>query len=60
MAVLADFGLTRLKAEVCAQAPIESSISQNWMAPELFMGSPVSKKSDVYAFGLVIYEVCCA
>jgi len=59
-AVLAEFGLTRLKVEVCTLAPTESSTPQNWMAPELFMGSPVSMKSDVYAFGLVIYEVCCS
>ena len=59
-AVLAEFGLTRLKVEVCTLAPTESSTPQNWMALELFMGSPVSMKSDVYAFGLVIYEVCCS
>jgi serine/threonine protein kinase len=62
-AVLCDFGLSRIKADVNSRTtqanarPIAGS--RNWMAPERFEGDPPGKASDVFAFGLVIYEVCC-
>jgi serine/threonine protein kinase len=65
-ACLADFGLTTI---ICDTIPGYSITTANdgtarWTAPELFVPelcglakSVHSKESDVYAFGMVIYEV---
>ena len=38
--------------------PVESTYE--WAAPELFSeNSRPSKASDIYAFGMIVYEVCC-
>ena len=60
---IADFGLTSLLSHpsisISITAPTLGGTLQ-WMAPELFDGrSRPSRESDVYAFGMVIYEVCC-
>ncbi|KAJ6559757.1 kinase-like domain-containing protein, partial [Mycena capillaripes] len=60
-ALLCDFGLARVKADVTTRSNHhgERGIigSRNWMAPELLAGSPVKLPSDVYAFGMTIYEL---
>jgi serine/threonine protein kinase len=63
-AVLCDFGLSRLKADVNSRTmkaktdPAPAVGSPNWMAPEILMGGLPREPSDIYAFGMVIYEVC--
>jgi serine/threonine protein kinase len=60
-AVLCDFGLSRIKADINSRTPADASSivgSRYWMAPERLTGSIPRKPSDVYAFGLMIYEVC--
>lgn len=39
-----------------APHPPELSATPRYMAPELFQGQPKSLQSDVYAFGIVLYE----
>jgi serine/threonine protein kinase len=60
-AVLCDFGLARVKADLTSRtAIVDTSVvtgSRNWMAPERLKGGSVRKLSDIYAFGMVIYEV---
>ena len=60
-AVLCDFGLSRLKADVRSNTSMFGAVavigSRNWMAPERLTGGSVRKPSDIYAFGMVIYEV---
>jgi serine/threonine protein kinase len=60
-ALLCDFGLSRIKADITsrtrAQGDTVVSGSRNWMAPELLSGSLARAPSDVYAFGMTIYEV---
>ena len=59
-AVLCDFGLTRIRADVTSRtAKVDGGIvgSRNWMAPELLLGGSPKKASDIYAFGMTIYEV---
>ncbi|KAJ7142948.1 kinase-like domain-containing protein [Mycena epipterygia] len=60
-ALLCDFGLARVKADVTSRSNQEGDSqvlgSRNWMAPELLAGSPVRPASDVYAFGMTIYEL---
>jgi serine/threonine protein kinase len=63
-AVLCDFGLSRIKADVNSRTT-RSNVdlvvgSRNWMAPERLMGRLPRKPSDIYAFGLMIFEVCAA
>lgn len=60
-AVLCDFGLSRVKADVISRTANaeDSGIigSRNWMAPELLIGKSLKKPSDIYAFGMTLYEV---
>jgi serine/threonine protein kinase len=61
-AVLCDFGLSRVKADATSRTTAKASAavvmgSRNWMSPERLMGGSLRKPSDVYAFGLVIFEV---
>ncbi|KAJ6552329.1 kinase-like protein, partial [Mycena vulgaris] len=60
-ALLCDFGLARIKADLTSLSNRQGDSvmmgSRNWMTPELFTGSPVRPPSDVYAFGMTIYEV---
>ncbi|KAJ7615435.1 hypothetical protein FB45DRAFT_1108090 [Roridomyces roridus] len=60
-AVLCDFGLARVKADVTSRTAPEHGRpicgSRNWMAPELFTGVPHSTRSDMYAFGMTIFDL---
>ncbi|KAF7362565.1 Kinase-like protein [Mycena venus] len=60
-ALLCDFGLARIKADTTARSASKetypASGSRNWMAPELLTGSTPRVASDVYAFGMTLYEL---
>jgi len=60
-AVLGDFGLSRVKANITSRtATLGTAVitgSRNWMSPERIKGGSVKKPSDIYAFGMVIFEV---
>ncbi|KAJ7848142.1 kinase-like domain-containing protein, partial [Mycena olivaceomarginata] len=60
-ALLCDFGLSRIKADATSRtAHTVNSIvtgSRNWMAPELLAGSLPKMPSDIYAFGMTLFEV---
>jgi len=57
---IADFGLTSPLQDhsisISVTAPAFGG-TYPWMAPELFDGSRPSRESDVYALGMVTYEV---
>lgn len=59
--MLCDFGLSRVKADITSRAvniDAESTAgNRNWMAPERLLGGSVQKSSDIYAFGMTVYEV---
>ncbi|KAJ7190042.1 kinase-like protein, partial [Mycena pura] len=59
-ALLCDFGLSRIKADITSRTRTTSdnavSGSRNWMAPELLSGSLPRAPSDIYAFGMTLYE----
>ncbi|KAJ7228105.1 kinase-like domain-containing protein, partial [Mycena rebaudengoi] len=60
-ALLCDFGLSRVKSDVTSRTakmgPTVGTGSRNWMAPELLAGSAAKTPTDIYAFGMTIYEV---
>jgi serine/threonine protein kinase len=58
--LLCDFGLSRVKADITGRtAQIGNNMvgSRNWMAPELLAGALPKIPSDIYAFGMTLYEV---
>jgi serine/threonine protein kinase len=60
-AVLCDFGLSRVKADATSRTVTSISTvaagSRNWMSPERLCGGSARQPSDIYAFGMTIYEV---
>ena len=59
-AVVTDFGLARpQEATMTMAAPGVAHIrgTPDYMAPEQLMGKPVTAAADIYAFGLVLYEM---
>ncbi|KAJ7925581.1 kinase-like domain-containing protein [Mycena leptocephala] len=57
-ALLCDFGLSRLKADITSRTRVPAvSGSRNWMAPEILLGSLPRIPSDIYAFGMTLYEL---
>jgi serine/threonine-protein kinase len=52
---IADFGLARAAGEVHATGAIEGTPA--YMAPEQFAGREQTARSDLYALGLVLYEM---
>jgi serine/threonine protein kinase len=64
-AVLSDFGLSDIRADVTSRTvTTHTDISNDtfkgslyWMSPELLNGSRLRSSSDIYAFGMTIFEV---
>jgi serine/threonine protein kinase len=52
-AKVSDFGLTRFKSS----DGTNNVGSLFWAAPEVIRGEPYSERSDVYSFGIVLYEI---
>jgi WD40 repeat protein/energy-coupling factor transporter ATP-binding protein EcfA2 len=57
-ALLSDFGIaaTLAQSETMAKQG-QLAGTPAYMAPELFLGEPASRQSDVYAMGVLMYEV---
>jgi eukaryotic-like serine/threonine-protein kinase len=57
-AVITDFGLARGPKAVLATGPSGTrGGTPDYMAPELWKGEPASTASDVYALGVILYEL---
>jgi eukaryotic-like serine/threonine-protein kinase len=54
---LLDFGLSRSSTDVHATAEWERMGTPAYMAPEQFNGQATDARTDIYAFGLVLYEM---
>uniref|UniRef100_A0A453HV54 non-specific serine/threonine protein kinase n=1 Tax=Aegilops tauschii subsp. strangulata TaxID=200361 RepID=A0A453HV54_AEGTS len=53
---VADFGLSRLKIETFLTTKTGKGTPQ-WMAPEVLRNEPSNEKSDVYSYGVVLWEL---
>ncbi|KAJ3052559.1 hypothetical protein HK097_006057 [Rhizophlyctis rosea] len=65
-AVIADFGMAQMKQIVSSRGTMKHSTldaksprggTLRWMAPERMQGKAVSRASDMYSFGMTMYEV---
>uniref|UniRef100_A0ACD5ZEN3 Uncharacterized protein n=1 Tax=Avena sativa TaxID=4498 RepID=A0ACD5ZEN3_AVESA len=53
---VADFGLSRLKLETFLTTKTGKGTPQ-WMAPEVLRSEPSNEKSDVFSYGVVLWEL---
>ncbi|CAA3017809.1 Tyrosine kinase [Olea europaea subsp. europaea] len=51
-----DFGLSRLKHETYLTTKTGKGTPQ-WMAPEVLRNEPSDEKSDVYSYGVILWEI---
>ncbi|XP_026446234.1 probable serine/threonine-protein kinase DDB_G0282963 [Papaver somniferum] len=51
-----DFGLSRLKRETYLTTRTGKGTPQ-WMAPEVLRNEPSDEKSDVYSYGIILWEL---
>ncbi|KAG8948950.1 hypothetical protein FRC04_009151 [Tulasnella sp. 424] len=54
--IVADFGLAKL-ADTSTVSSQQGAGTPRWQSPELMYGAPRSFQSDVYAFGMTVYEI---
>ncbi|KAG8973426.1 hypothetical protein FRC05_008817 [Tulasnella sp. 425] len=54
--VVADFGLAKL-VDTHTASSLQGAGSLRWQSPEILYGASRSFKSDVYAFGMTVYEI---
>nr|WDA42959.1 tyrosine-protein kinase receptor UFO [Fagopyrum tataricum] len=53
---VADFGLSRIKHETYLTTKTGKGTPQ-WMAPEVLRSEPSDEKSDIYSFGVILWEL---
>ncbi|CAG7878231.1 unnamed protein product [Brassica rapa] len=53
---VADFGLSRIKHETYLTSKSGTGTPQ-WMAPEVLLNESADEKSDIYSFGVVLWEL---
>ena len=54
---LCDFGLTRVLAQEQQLTASKGFGSLLWLAPEVILGVPYSQAADVYAYGILCWEI---
>jgi len=53
---IADFGIARIESAGLTQAASVIG-TPNYMAPEQFLGNPIDRRVDIYAAGVVLYQL---
>merc|ERR1712176_1167375 len=51
-----DFGLSRMKHSTCLSSKSNAGTPE-WMAPEVLRSEPANEKSDIYSYGIILYEL---
>ncbi|KAL6561529.1 copper transport protein ctr1 [Orobanche minor] len=51
-----DFGLSRLKAKTFVSSK-SAARTPGWMAPEVLRDEPSNENSDLYSFGVILWEL---
>lgn len=54
---VADFGLSRMMKRSCLTASSVMGGTAEWMAPEVLLHGKVTEKSDVFSYGVVLWEL---
>lgn len=54
---IADFGLSRTASTGYYRLTKESNFAVKWSAPEIFKGKKITSQSDVWSFGVVLFEI---
>ncbi|KAK9058912.1 hypothetical protein SSX86_023760 [Deinandra increscens subsp. villosa] len=54
--LVGEFGLSRIKHETYLTTNTKTGMPQ-WMAPEVLRNEQVDEKSDVYSYGVVLWEI---
>lgn len=54
---ICDFGLS-VMMEGTTLNDIVPAGTPEWVAPEAFRNEPLSEKSDIYSFGVIMWELC--
>ncbi len=56
---LTDFGLARVLEDSRGQVHTQAAGTPSYMSPEQIRGEPVDPRTDLYAFGCVLFELLC-
>lgn len=54
---IAGFGMLRIRSAAAGAHAGATAAHTPWMAPEVIAGFPVTDKADVYAFGVLLWEL---
>jgi serine/threonine protein kinase len=54
---VSDFGLSRVSDDGTTQVDAKDQVAIRWAAPEAFTDRKYSSKSDVWSYGVVLYEI---
>ncbi|KAM7276654.1 hypothetical protein ACFE04_018520 [Oxalis oulophora] len=54
---ICDFGLSKILTEGTVKDS-SSAGTPEWMAPELIRNEPFTEKSDIFSFGVIMWELC--
>ncbi|KAL8205052.1 hypothetical protein R6Q57_010675 [Mikania cordata] len=55
--IVADFGLSRIKHQTYLKTKSTGKGTPQWMAPEIIRNEQLDEKSDVYSYGVVLWEI---